>query len=250
MKNDLLKDNFSTLATSYAMFRPVYPRELYDYIMHFVNEKQLAWDCGTGNGQAAAALSKYFTQVYASDISSKQIENARREINVIYAVEAAGNTSLPADSVDLVTVSQALHWFAGDEFYREVKRVTKSSAVIAAWTYGLLEIDSLTDEIIQDYHYQTLGTYWDDARKYVNNGYIDIPFPFAPIPSPPFNIRVNWNLQQLEGYLNTWSALQQFIQVNKFSPLKVLVKRIEKNWPRGEVRPVNFPLTLRLGNVH
>jgi len=54
------KDLFSNQASTYARYRPVYPKELYNYILKFVTEKNMAWDCATGNGQAALALAPYF----------------------------------------------------------------------------------------------------------------------------------------------------------------------------------------------
>jgi tRNA/tmRNA/rRNA uracil-C5-methylase (TrmA/RlmC/RlmD family) len=71
-----MKDNFSKQAAVYAQFRPQYPDELFQYLLSFVPEKNTAWDCGTGNGQTAKALCKYFTTVIATDISQKQIDNA------------------------------------------------------------------------------------------------------------------------------------------------------------------------------
>ncbi len=46
-------DLFSTQSDLYAKYRPTYPVELIDYILSFVKEKNMVWDCATGNGQAA-----------------------------------------------------------------------------------------------------------------------------------------------------------------------------------------------------
>ncbi|MEO6669634.1 MAG: class I SAM-dependent methyltransferase [Ferruginibacter sp.] len=245
-----MKDNFSAQSELYAKYRPVYPQELFDCITSFVTAKKLVWDCGTGNGQTAAALSKYFDKVFATDISEKQIENAVQEKNIIYALESAEHSSLASNSVDMVTISQALHWFDFDKFYDEVKRVSKQEGIIAAWTYNLLQVDSITDKIINHYHFETLKKYWDKERSHVDNHYSDIPFPFRAIATPDFSIKVNWNLADLEGYLNTWSALRNFISINNFNPVDDLLDQLKKNWPAGELRPVQFPLTIKMGYVH
>ena len=244
-----MKDNFSTQADVYAKYRPQYPDALFEYIMSFVKEKNLAWDCGTGNGQTAKKLSKYFDKVYATDISSKQIEHAAKKSNINYVVEPAEKTSLKNNTVDLVTVSQALHWFNFEKFYAEVKRVAKPTAVIAVWTYSLLQTDSVTDKLIHDYHFKTLEKYWDEERKYVDDGYKTIPVPFKKIDNPEFFIELNWNTEDLEGYFNTWSALQKFIKVNNYNPVPDLMKEIKLNWPADECRKIIFPIHIKLGYV-
>ena len=245
-----MKDNFSTRAAIYAKHRPTYPSALFEYIMSFVQNKKLAWDCGTGNGQSAIELSRYFENVFATDISSKQIEHAKKGNNIIYTLEPAEKTNLADNSTDLVTVSQALHWFKFDEFYVEVKRVSTATGIIAAWTYSLLQVDEITDALIHKYHFETLEAYWDEERKYVDDGYQSIPFPFKQISSPAFQIEVNWGLEELEGYFNTWSALQKFIAANNYNPVPALIEKIKLNWPAAEVKKIIFPIHLKLGYVH
>ncbi len=101
------KDLFSRQATTYAQYRPRYPAELFEYILLFVNERTLVWDCATGNGQAAVALSNYFGKVLATDSSEKQIANAVLLPNIEYSVSKAELTAFPDNTFDLVTVAQA-----------------------------------------------------------------------------------------------------------------------------------------------
>jgi len=244
-----MKDNFSTQADVYAKYRPQYPDVLFEYIMSFVKNNNLAWDCGTGNGQTAKVLSKYFDKVYATDISSKQIEHAAKKSNIHYTVEPAEKTTIENNRVDLVTVSQALHWFNFEKFYAEVKRVSKPTALIAVWTYSLLQTDPVTDKLIHNYHFKTLEKYWDEERKYVDDEYKTIPFPFKKIETPEFFIEVNWNTEHLEGYFNTWSALQKFIKTNNHNPVPELMKEIKLNWPTSEYRKIIFPVHLKIGYV-
>jgi SAM-dependent methyltransferase len=245
-----MKDNFSTQAEVYAKYRPQYPDALFEYIMSFVPDKNLAWDCGTGNGQTAKELAKYFQQVYATDISSKQIEHAVKQVNIHYAIEPAEKTSIANNQVDLITVSQALHWFNFEKFYAEVKRVSKPTCIIAVWTYSLLKIDLITDALIHKYHFDTLQNYWDNERKYVDDGYNTVPFPFKIIDTPEFFIEVNWNTEDLEGYFNTWSALQKFIKENNYNPVPALMKEIKQHWPASEVRKIIFPIHLKMAYVN
>ena len=244
-----MKDNFSHAATEYAQYRPTYPANLFKFILSYVKEKTLAWDCGTGNGQSAGVLSNYFKKVFATDISQAQINNAHKEINIKYALEPAEKTSLANNSVDLITVAQAIHWFNFQSFYAEVNRVAKPGAVIAVWTYSLLHISEEIDLIINEYHYKTLETFWDPERKYVDDGYAFIPFPFTEIKTESFSIEVNWTLEELSGYFNTWSALKKFIAANSFNPVPALMNKIKPHWGSLNKRKIIFPVYLRLGTI-
>src|SRR6266498_4916115 len=113
------EDHFSKHSQLYAQHRPQYPEEIYAYLASIAPGNSLAWDCGTGNGQAAIGLAKYFDKVYATDASAEQILRAYPYAKVDYSVEPAEHVSLGASSTDLVTVAVAIHWFNFDEFYRE-----------------------------------------------------------------------------------------------------------------------------------
>lgn len=244
-----MKDNFSQQSTVYAQYRPDYPAGLFDYIMGFVKERGMAWDCGTGNGQSAKVLSHYFEKVIATDISQKQIDSAVKADNIFYVVEGAEHTSITNASVNCITVAQAIHWFDFDKFYAELRRVAKPGAVLAVWTYSLLKISPGVDGIISDYHFNFLKDYWDAERKYVNEHYANIPFPFEEIQTPDFTIELTWSLEDLRGYLNTWSALQKFIKANLFSPVDEVIDKI-KPWWGAATQKVIFPVHLRLGIIN
>jgi ubiquinone/menaquinone biosynthesis C-methylase UbiE len=245
-----MKDYFSGQAEGYARFRPQYPDALYQFILSKSKENDLAWDCGTGNGQTARELVKYFKQVYASDISEKQIEQAYQSNHIRYAIEPAEKTSLLNGTVNLVTVSQALHWFDVDEFYAEVKRVCKPNGLLTAWTYQLLQVDPQIDERVTHFYTDILGKYWDEARKHVDDGYASIHFPFKQIPAPAFSIEVIWTLADIEGFLKTWSAVQKFITVNGYDPVDDLILSLAETWKPGEERNVRFPVCLKMAYVN
>jgi ubiquinone/menaquinone biosynthesis C-methylase UbiE len=243
-----MKDNFSSQSAIYAKYRPSYPQALYDFILSFVTNKEAAWDCGTGNGQAAKELSKSFAKVFATDISQKQVDKAVQADNIFYSVQPAEKTNFPGNIFDLVTVAQALHWFRFDEFYKEVIRVTKPGGIFAGWTYSLLRITGEINELIEDHHYNTLDSYWDDERKYVDEEYRNIPFPFTKMDVPAFTIEYSWTIEELEGYLNTWSALQKFMEKNNYNPVDDLLQRIKPQWKQEKMK-VTFPVHLLLARV-
>ena len=247
-----VKDLFSKQSKEYASSRPTYPRALFEFVAGLINERNLAWDCATGNGQAAAALAGYFKLVVASDISAKQIENAQQKSNISYQIFPAEKTPLEDCSVDLITVAQAIHWFDFDRFYGEAKRVLKKGGVIAAWAYGHHAISPAIDKVSHYLYEDVLGDkYWPKERKYVEGRYEGIPFPFEQISAPQFQIRLEWNLPELMNYLYTWSSVQKFIEKNNYDPVKEIRGSFEEAWggkdQAGVKKAVTWPLYLKVG---
>jgi len=245
-----MKDNFSQHAATYAAFRPVYPAELYDFLLSVVPERNRAWDCGCGNGQVAGVLSDYFDQVDATDISQKQLDHAIKKPNINYQLAPAENVNIPRGFINLVTIAQAIHWFNFDAFYEEVDRVCKPGSVIAAWCYSLLTINDKVDQVIQHLYADTLGDqYWDAERRLVEDRYQTIPFPFEEIKAPEFSIRVSWTFEHLIGYLNSWSAVQHFIRDNNENPVEKIIAELRDGWGQTENHEVVFPLFVRVGKI-
>ena len=156
-----MKDLFSGHAADYALYRPTYPKALYDWMFERVEKVDHAWDCGTGNGQVANVLVERFNKVEATDISEAQMQQAKPLSNVHYHVCSAEITPFAEDSFDLITVGQALHWFDFERFNDEVKRVGKPNSLIAVWTYELVRVSPEIDVVINDFYQNTVGEYWD-----------------------------------------------------------------------------------------
>ncbi|PYJ68604.1 MAG: SAM-dependent methyltransferase [Verrucomicrobia bacterium] len=241
------KDHFSKQAADYAKFRPRYPQKLFEYLGSVAPNRGLAWDCGTGNGQAAVGLATVFDRVIATDASEKQIANARSHERVEYRVTRAEKSDLESASIDLIMVAQALHWFDLDRFYDEVRQVVKPDDVLAASAYNLLRVQPAIDEVVNRYYYEVVGPFWPPERELVEN-FADLPFPFHEIDPPKFEMTAQWNLDHLIGYLRTWSSTQRFMAANGADPLEQIIDELRRAWGNPqEVRTVLWPLILRLG---
>lgn len=244
------QDHFSAVANQYADYRPRYPTALFDYLATLVEPGALVWDCACGTGQATVDLAARFTKVIATDASREQIASATRHRRVEYRVAPAERTGLEGSSVGLVTVAQALHWFDFEGFLAEVRRVLVPGGVLAAWAYGVNEIegDRAINDLVQEFYWRTVGPYWPPERKFVEDGYRTIPFPFCAIAPPAFRMEARWTLNQLIGYFSTWSATNRFIKATGLNPLDGLKASIEELWTDPEsARLVVWPLSLRVG---
>ena len=242
-------DHFSNVASRYADFRPHYPEALFDYLATLVPRNSLVWDCAAGNGQASVDLAERFDRVLATDASREQIASAKPHPKIEYRVAPADQSGLPDESVGLITVAQALHWFDLERFYAEAKRVLQPGGVLAVWAYGINEVEGDTvNRLVQDFYSNIVGPYWPPERRLVEEGYRTIPFPFAEIAAPSFRMEARWTFEQLIGYFSTWSATNRFIKATGRNPLEPLSDALTRPW--GDInlpRRVTWPLSLRLG---
>jgi len=245
------KDLFSIQADAYARYRPSYPPALIDYLLSFTKARQRAWDCATGNGQAAVLLAPYFETIIATDTSEKQLSLAVPESNIVYQAAKAEQTGFPDNQFDLITVAQAYHWFTFAAFEKEAKRVAKPGCIIAAWCYNIpaTHFEPLNG-LIKSFYTTTVGPYWDAERKFIDDCYQTIPFNFEELPSKQFSIDVLWTEEALSGYFNSWSSVQHFITANKYNPVDALRARLSSAWPSGtKAMPFSFPIFLRIGRI-
>ena len=243
------KDHFSVAAHEYDRYRPGYPAALIDFLADAAPQRELAWDCATGTGQAAVPLAGRFDCVVATDASSAQLAHAVPHPRVRYAVAPAESCGLADGVADLVTVAQALHWLDLERFYAEVRRVARPGAVFAAWTYSLADADPAVDPLVAAF-YEEMSPWWPPERVHVEDGYRQLPFPFVPIDAPAFEIREDWPLERLLGYFSTWSGVNRYRKDTGRDPVAALGRRLAAVWgDPAQPRPVRWPLHLRVGRV-
>lgn len=242
------EDHFSRQAAAYAQFRPRYPAELYAYLARQAQAHTLAWDAATGSGQAAIGLVDHFEQVIATDASADQIQHAEPHKRIIYRVEPAEETSLEPHSVDLVTAATAAHWFDLDRFYQEVRRVLKPGGVVAVWGYYRPVISPEIDTQIVRYEMDILGKYWPERIVLLREQYRSLPFPFQEISAPEFAMQAEWDMNQMLGFFNSWSATTRFREEHGRHPLEAIWKDFIAAWGgENEKRIVRWPIFLRAG---
>jgi hypothetical protein len=239
------KDHFSAHAGCYATFRPNYPRALFDWLADEAPARNCAWDCATGNGQAALSLARRFTRVFASEGSSSLCGPRKYH----YRTEPL-NHQLAGRLGGLLTVAQAYHWFDHAAFVREARRVLVGQGLMAIWTYALAQVTAPVDEIVRKLYSQIIGSYWPPERKLVERGYRDFTFPWPDLVAPGFAIEHDWSLNSFEGYLRTWSAVQRYVAAEHDDPIQKVHPALLEAWGDGEkIRPVRWSLALRAFRV-
>jgi SAM-dependent methyltransferase len=227
------KDLFSTQSADYARFRPRYPQALFSWLASVAPGRACAVDVATGNGQAALALAQEFRQVVAVDASHAQLAEAPARPNVVYRVGQAEATGVADASADLLTAAQAFHWFRQDAFFAEAARVLRPGGVLAVWSYGLMSVTPLIDALVQQLYGDVLGSFWEPERRLVEQEYAGVTFPFTPIPAPPFEMALEWDLGALLGYLRTWSAQRAYVRARGVDPVVAFEPELARAWGAG-----------------
>ncbi len=244
------QDRFSGNSINYRRFRPDYPLPFIEEIIGLANQRFNCLDCGTGNGQVAEVLSRYFDKVHAIDISDEQIRNAYQAANIHYSVRRAETTDFPVDSFDLITVAQAVHWFDFQTFFNEVLRISKDGGIVALWGYGLLRFRNSLDKHIDTFYQDVVGPYWDSERKHIESSYKDIPLPFPEIKlKKHYSICKDFSLGEFTGYLSTWSAVNKFKLSESYDPIKSLLDIIKPIWGEKLLQRAEFQIFTRIGKI-
>jgi len=249
MANDIQPHQlFADKAHIYAASRPTYPSTLYQYLVSLCHDTQCAWDAACGTGQAAIDLSRFFTRVYATDISPAQIAAAPQKPNVDYSVQPAEATSFPENTFDLVCVAQALHWFDYTLFWPEVRRVLKAEGLFAAWGYAWFSISPEIDAIIQATILTAVQPYWAAQNRLLWDRYEAVSFPFRKIESPAFELLVQWNLDELFSYLHSWSAVRRCMKVQGTTFFDEAYTAVATQWGDPATKhPAHMDLYLLVG---
>jgi SAM-dependent methyltransferase len=244
-------DFFSLQAPEYARYRPRYPAALFDFLAELAPRRGRAWDAATGNGQAAVDLAERFDHVDASDISAEQLAHAAPHPRVSYARMAAERTAFADGFFDLATVATALHWLEQEAYFAEVRRVLAPDGVVAVWGYYETLVTPAVDAVLRHYADEVLALDWPPHIDIARDHYRSLPFPFAELPTPQFEIVSNWTLAEMLGYLHTWSPRQRYMARTQADPIDRVVADLAAAWgPAGTTHDVRWPLFLRVGRVN
>jgi SAM-dependent methyltransferase len=243
------KDHFSERASGYAAYRPRYPRALAVYLASQSPARARAWDAGCGSGQLSTLLGEHFNRVIASDASEAQIERAARHANVDYVVARAEETSIADESMDLIVAAQAAHWFDLAHFYKEVRRVGKRDGAVALLGYGVTEVEPEIRGVVDHFYGSVLAPYWPPERKHIESGYRELNFPFVELDPPEMEMVVEWSLDQMLGYVSTWSAVRALEASEGTEKTAKFTDALRSDWGNRSVRPVRWQIQIRIGRV-
>ncbi|XP_069937563.1 putative methyltransferase DDB_G0268948 [Cherax quadricarinatus] len=189
-------------AAAYAKFRPQTPASVVDRICSFLKEKyegslRAAADVGCGSGQSTQILSPHFTSVTGLDVSPAQTSEAIKlntKPNVSFVTSSAEKLPFSNNSLQLITASQACHWFDLPVFYKEVDRV-----LVPVKMY----ISELNGYIHQGSKEVYLEQYGADKYKLIYDDVLEIR-------DDTHFVDKTTTVAELTGYISSWSGFQNF----------------------------------------
>lgn len=241
-----LVDSFDCHFQSYQRFRPKYPRHVFSHIVNQCRRRLLAWDCGTGNGQAALGLADYFDKVYATDSSSEQINRAFHHERIAYHVESAERCGLETSSADLVCVAEALHWFRHSRFFDEVRRVAADGAIFAAWSYGACSVSAPVDRLVAHFKHEVLGPYWSSRAVIDDAEGRRLPWHYE---SKTLSMTEFWTFDQFLGYIDSWSAVKAYSASQLRHPTELVLDDLRSAWGQDSRKSVTWPIELQVSSI-
>ena len=248
MSGQVFKDHFSERSDDYARYRPQYPAELFAAIQTQCPAPELALDCATGSGQLAVDLAAFCERVIATDASAEQIAAAIPHPRVQYRVATAEASGLSDGTVDLLTVGQALHWFDHERFGLEARRVIRKGGLLVCASYAVCAVNAEIDRVVDSLYTDLLGPYWPPERIMVEQGYAGIELPGSPLDFGALAMRADWSVNDMLGYLGTWSASKRYRKDRGADPVGMIAGPLEAAWG-DTIRTVKWPLAVRASRL-
>ncbi len=128
---------FSSRVENYAKYRPGYPAAILGLLRNecqFTSAAVVA-DIGSGTGILTELLLAQGNTVFGVEPNREMREAAERQLSRhagFHSIDGrAEATTLPAGSIDLITASQAFHWFKPHLARQEFRRILKPGCWVA-----------------------------------------------------------------------------------------------------------------------
>jgi hypothetical protein len=145
-----------------------------------------------------------------------------------------------------------VHWFAGEAFNAELRRVAKPGAVLAWIGYTAPQLPiAILQELLDHLYATTLKPWWAPERAWVDRHYRGLPFPAEEWPFPTdLTIQRQWDMDDFLRYLSTWSAVAT-AQRNGADVLSPFQEQLLNVWPEHGQRAliIHWPLMGRWGSM-
>lgn len=194
-------------------------------------------------------MAEHYERVIGTDISQAQLKLAKLHprVQYIHTPLSLSDDELikligGENSVDLVTVAQAVHWFDLPKFYSIINRVLrKPNGVFAVWGYGEFVITTEIDAAIKRFRYTTALPYWKENVKHIFEGFKTLPFPFESVglgtEGMPLKLDIPRQLSfdGVLGILRSWSAVATAKEKGVDLLSESVVQELENLWGKPKL---------------
>ncbi|XXQ37672.1 Methyltransferase domain [Plasmodiophora brassicae] len=213
-------DPWAATSSIYAQYRPTYPAALVEYVLeHAGRRRRLAVDIGCGSGQLLGHIAPHYERVVGNDLSGAQLSEARKKFPGVTFIEgdaSAALSKMEPNSVDLVTMAQALHWITNDSsatcnLFREIRRVLMDDGLFAVIGYAVCRPQHNGLRRVFAQFYEETFHLWDARadRRILDRGMqpLNLYGELAAIEHRWFYDRRSMPLDTFLKYVATWSML-------------------------------------------
>ena len=201
----------ATAAERYAASRPYFHPVVIERIQTHLNLEQpipRALDVACGTGQSSLALKEIATDITGIDVSSEMLEFAKQTLGIRFLESGAESLPFEDSSFELLTVSNAFHWFDRSRFLTEASRVLEPGGWLIvyfnAWRSKMLE-NPETFKAWADMHFARYPTPPRDNKPMTEIEASSYGFRFDPIET--YTNSVQFTLEQCVNYLSTQSNM-------------------------------------------
>ncbi|MEM9243941.1 MAG: class I SAM-dependent methyltransferase [Pseudomonadota bacterium] len=246
MKNT---ERFSKTVGHYQSYRPNYPKEMLDFLLTnkiLSNDKIIA-DIGSGTGIFSQQLLRLGLKVFAIEPNKAMREFAEQQLtddaNFVSINGAAEQTTLLDDSVDVISVATAFHWFDRQACRKEFKRILRDEGyVLLFWNLRLPELAL----VLQDYE-QVLRHYCPTYKGIPSQQICETEILnfFAKYSGKIYNFsnQQTFNLEGLIGRLHSTSYSLRPEQPNYDKMIDAITQVFNRHQKNGQLV---FPYTTKL----
>lgn len=153
-------------SADYAKYRDIYPQEFYDKVVYrdLCINGQNVLDLGTGTGVLPRNMYRYGAKWTGTDISEKQIEQAKalsEGMEIDYCAMCAENINFPKHSFDVITACQCFWYFNHEQMIPALCQILKPSGRILvlymAWLPFEDKIAQASEKLVLKYSPQWSG---------------------------------------------------------------------------------------------
>ena len=206
---------------------------------------------------------EHYRQVVATDASKVQLERATPHPRILYlhTPPTAKDDELASliggeNSVDLITVAQAVHWLDLPTFYPLASRLLrKPGGVIAVWCYNSPAVNPEFDAAMEAFFHTTLP-YRERNANHVFDEYKSLPFPFESVGLGSEGNPVAMDIPKevsfggISRWLGSWSAVVTAKRQGVDLLSDEVIKGLESAWGGSKlVRSVAFKAFMLAGKV-
>lgn len=102
------------------------------------------------------------------------------------------------------------------------------------------------DSTINVFYKEIVGPYWSPLRRIIEDHYDTLELPFPEIATEQFSFGLCWSLNDVLGYLRTWSASRNYMEIKGSDPVTLFTPELERVWGDPNSRRLtSWPVYLR-----